>query len=75
MKILVMLYSIVIKWVFFVYILIILTLMVLIMIKNDPETIIHIRLLAWNIKFEKHKALKKELNVGIFACFAFLYEF
>ena len=30
--------------------------------KDDPETIIQIRFLAWHIKFEKHKALKKELN-------------
>ena len=30
--------------------------------EDDLETIIHIRLLAWDIKFEKHKALKKELN-------------
>ena len=28
----------------------------------DHETIIHIRLLAWPIKFEKRKAFKKELN-------------
>ena len=28
--------------------------------KDDPETIIYIRLLAWHI--EKNKALKKELN-------------
>ena len=27
--------------------------------EDDPDTIIHIRLFAWNIKFEKHKALKK----------------
>ena len=26
---------------------------------DDPETIIHVRLLAWHIKFEKLKALKK----------------
>ena len=30
--------------------------------EDDPETIIHIRLLAWHIKLEKSKALKKELN-------------
>ena len=30
--------------------------------ENDPETIIHIRLLTWHIKFEKRKALQKELN-------------
>ena len=29
---------------------------------DDPETFIHIRLLAWHIKFESHKALKIELN-------------
>ena len=29
---------------------------------DDLETIIHIRLLAWYIKFAKRKALKKELN-------------
>ena len=27
--------------------------------KNDPDTIILIRLLAWHIKFEKRKHLKK----------------
>ena len=27
--------------------------------ENDPETIIHVRLLAWCNKFEKHKAFKK----------------
>ena len=30
--------------------------------EDDPETIIHIRLLAWHFKFEKRKPLKKELN-------------
>ena len=30
--------------------------------KDDPDTIIYVRLLTWNIKFEKRKALKKELN-------------
>ena len=27
--------------------------------EDDPDTIIHIRLLAWYIKFQKHKVLKK----------------
>ena len=27
--------------------------------EDDPETIIYIRLLAWHMKFEKHKAYKK----------------
>ena len=31
---------------------------------DDPETIIHIRILAWHIKFEKGKALKKELRIN-----------
>ena len=30
--------------------------------EDDPDTIILIRLLAWHIKFEKRKELKKELN-------------
>ena len=30
--------------------------------EDDSETIIHIRLLAWLIKFEKPKAIKEELN-------------
>ena len=30
--------------------------------EDDPYTIILIRLLAWHIKFEKRKALKKELH-------------
>ena len=30
--------------------------------EDDPDTIILIRLLTWHIKFEKRKALKKELN-------------
>ena len=29
--------------------------------KDDPETIIHITFLAWRFKFEKRKALKKDL--------------
>ena len=40
--------------------------MILILIKNfdkdDPDSIILIRLLAWHIKLEKRKVLKKELN-------------
>ena len=28
--------------------------------EDDPDTIIIIRLLAWHIKFEKRKALKKK---------------
>ena len=27
--------------------------------EDGPDTITHIRLLAWHIKFEKHKAFKK----------------
>ena len=30
--------------------------------ENDPETIIHVKLLAWCNKFEKRKAFKKEIN-------------
>ena len=30
--------------------------------EEDPETLIHIRLLTWYIQFEKRKALKKKLN-------------
>ena len=30
--------------------------------ENDPETIINIRRLAWHIKFEKRKVLKKQFN-------------
>ena len=30
--------------------------------EDDPETIIHIRLLIWRIKFEKRKALRKDIN-------------
>ena len=30
--------------------------------EDDPETVIHVRLLTWHSKFEKRKALKKELN-------------
>ena len=30
--------------------------------EDDPDTIILIRLLAWYIKFDKRKALKKELH-------------
>ena len=29
--------------------------------EDDPDTIIFIRLLAWHIKFQKRKALRKEL--------------
>ena len=32
--------------------------------EDDPNTIILIRLLAWHIKFEKRKALKKKIIVG-----------
>ena len=30
--------------------------------EDDPDTIIHVKPLAWHIKFEKRKAHKKELN-------------
>ena len=30
--------------------------------EDDPDTIIHIRLLTWHIQFENGKAFKKELN-------------
>ena len=30
--------------------------------ENDPETIIHVILLAWHVKVKKRKELKKELN-------------
>ena len=33
--------------------------------EGDPETVIHIRLLAWHTKSDHCKALKKELNEGL----------
>ena len=30
--------------------------------EDDPDTIILINLLAWHIKFEKHKALKENIS-------------
>ena len=30
--------------------------------EDAPETIIHIRLLTWHVRFKKRKALKKSLN-------------
>ena len=33
--------------------------------EDDPKTITHVRILARHIKFEKHKALKKESNEGL----------
>ena len=30
--------------------------------QDDTENIIHIRILAWHVKFEKGKALKQEIN-------------
>ena len=30
--------------------------------KDDPDTIILIRLLAWHIKFKKRKSLKKKIS-------------
>ena len=35
--------------------------------EDDPDTIILIRLLAWHIKFEKLKVLKKELSKELMA--------
>ena len=58
MKILVMLYLTVMKWVFLVLILIILILRI-VLHEDNPDTIILIRLLAWHIKFEKRKQLKE----------------
>ena len=33
--------------------------------EEDPDTIIHIRLLAWHIRFEKHKDALVVYNVGV----------
>ena len=30
--------------------------------EDDPETIVHVRLLAWHNKFEKRKACKKDIR-------------
>ena len=30
--------------------------------EDDPDIIIHVRLLAWHTKFEKGKALKKDIS-------------
>ena len=30
--------------------------------KDDPDIIIYVKLLAWRNKFEKHKAIKKDLS-------------
>ena len=35
--------------------------------EDDPETIIHVKLLAWHIKFEKRKPLKKEEELKVLA--------
>ena len=35
---------------------------------NNPETIIHVRLLSWHSKFEKRKALEKDIIYRINAC-------
>ena len=31
--------------------------------KDDPETITHVRRLAWNDRFKQCKALKKDVNI------------
>ena len=36
--------------------------MLIIFDEDGPDTFIHVTLLAWHIKFEKLKALKKKLN-------------
>ena len=36
--------------------------------EDNPETISHVRLLAWRNKFEKHKALKKRYKQKINVC-------
>ena len=33
--------------------------------EDDPDTIVFVRLLTWHIKFEKSKALKKDLNKNL----------
>ena len=33
--------------------------------EDDPKYIIYIRLLVWDMKSEKHRSLKKELNEGL----------
>ena len=58
MKILVMPYFIVMKWVFLIWILAILVLIIILMKMNLDSC----PLLGWHIKFEKCKVLKKELN-------------
>ena len=35
--------------------------------EDDPETIIHIRLLAWHSKLEKGKTIKKELRINAYS--------
>ena len=35
--------------------------------EDDPETIIHIRLLSWHSKLEKGKAIKKELRINAYS--------
>ena len=59
MKILLMLHFLVMKWVLLIYLNNI-NLDVTDYEEDDPDTIIFIRLLAWLIKFEKRKALKKD---------------
>ena len=34
---------------------------------DDPDAIIHTRILAWHMKFEKSKALKREFNKELIA--------
>ena len=56
----------VMKWIFLVQILIILTLMIKILIRmDDPETIIHIGLMVWRNRFKQRKACKKEYKQRI----------
>ena len=62
MNILVILHFVIIKWVFLNVGLNNINLDDTNYDEDEPETIIHIRLSAWHIRFEKPKAPKRDIN-------------
>ena len=57
----------VMRWVLILHILMMLTLMIIILMKNDPDSLIHVRLMAWCNKHKQYEACKKEITRELMA--------
>ena len=64
MQILIMLHFLEMIWILLMYILIIVAFTIITFGNDDPNTIIHVRLMTWCNSYKQSKACKKEISIA-----------